>query len=175
MTFPRSPFLVLPLALLGTGLPAVGQSFEEAVRHNLAAAVEYCVRGGPGMQAWIDSFVAAGFGYSRRGDPGVEVYHRFQAPADTVSAEIYDGQMAPDCRVETAHLGVTEAIPLVGEMLARHFPGRFERGGIGPQTPCTGYIDRSRALPETITFTNASPEAACVEDGTTQIFVSSGP
>jgi len=173
MTRARPFTLALP-ALLAAA-PAPAQTFEEAVRHNLAAAVEYCVRGGTSMQGWVDSFVAAGFGYSRRGDPGFEVYHQFQAPADTVFAEIYDGQMAPDCRVQTKHLGVTEAITLVGEMLDRHFPGRFARGGLGAQTPCTGYIDRSRALPETIRFTNASEAAACVEDGTTQIFVSSGP
>lgn len=163
--------LAAAFAALLPPAPVMAQSFDEAVRSNLTLAVELCVHDILGTQPGLTGFRAAGFAYRMDGQPGQDVYHRFHAPADTVSSEIYEGQMAPHCAVRTAHLGLGEAIALVNTLLHERFPGKFRFAG-DAQNPCRGFVETAgRALPVEVLFGSANDSAGCVEDGTTRITI----
>lgn len=98
------------------------------MRANLLLAVQLCMNEG-NPDSVIATFTAAGFQYWRddRSQGGFrEIYHRFAAPADTVTAELYQGDIAPHCRVESRHIGPTATAQVLGPWLDQNFPGQFE-------------------------------------------------
>jgi hypothetical protein len=148
--------------------PAQAQSFDEAVRGNLALALQLCLMDTGSAQGTISAFTGAGFAYSTRGTPGRDVWHQFAAPADMVRAELYEGQMAPDCAVMSDHIGTTAAIPVVGALLNQLYPGRFAMEQTeGPG--CASFTDTSRAIPFVVSVRGGGEMQPCADTGTVHI------
>ena len=174
-------------ALLFSGLaalPASAQSFDEAVRQNLALGLDICLRNMPLVDPTRTRLSAAGFAYTPEPLGGGDMIHWYTAPADTLAVAIVAAQTAPECRVSTAHLGVTDAIALAGAYLTQHLPALgFTYGSLDnspPVTPetlgtrwefCTGYVGWNGQRPITLAFANDGNDPACIEDGTTQIVI----
>jgi hypothetical protein len=121
------PLPAVAAALLGPAA-ASAQSFEEAVRANLLLALQLCMIEDR-ANVVVAAFTAAGFQYWRddQSMPNfLNVYHRFHAPADTVSVELYEGDIAPHCRAESRHIGPTATAQMIGPWLEQTFPGQFE-------------------------------------------------
>lgn len=148
--------------------PASAQGFDDAVRANLALALQLCLTETGSAQATVSAFVGAGFAYSTRGTPGQDVWHQFAAPSDTVRAELYEGQMAPDCTVMSDHIGTTAAIPVVGAILNQLYPGRFAMEQTeGPG--CASFTDNSRAIPFVVSVRGGGEMQPCADTGTVHI------
>jgi hypothetical protein len=147
---------------------ASSQGFDDAVRANVALALQLCLMETGSAQATVSAFTGAGFAYSTRGTPGRDVWHQFAAPADTVRAELYEGQLAPDCAVMSDHIGTTAAIPVVGALLNQLYPGRFaleQTEGPG----CGSFTDTSRAIPFVVSVTGGGEMRPCADTGTVHI------
>ena len=157
------------LAVLGAGAqPALAQTFDEAVRGNIAIALQLCLMETGSAQATVNAFSAAGFAYSWRGTPGFDVYHQFAAPAETVTAELYEGQMAPNCDVMSDHIGTTAAVPVVGALLNQLYPGRFvleQSSGPG----CASFTDDAPAIPFIVSVRGRGEDRPCADIGTIHI------
>lgn len=174
--------LALTLSTASGVLPAAAQTFGDAVRSNIGLGLEMCIRHLPQVANTRTALATAGFSYEAELF-GNEVLHRYYAPSDTASVAVYEGQMAPDCRVESEHLGVTEAVAFVGTTLAQRFPGMFTYGNMENTAPitaknmggrwldCTGYVGWAGQRPITVSVANMGNDPACVEDGTAQIVV----
>ena len=163
---PALPTAALVLAIAAA--PAGAQSFDEAVRANLTLALQLCLAQTGSTQATVNAFAAAGFAYSWRGTPGVDIWHQFAAPAGTVTAELYDGQMAPNCDVMSNHIGTGAAVPLVGALLAQLYPGRFvmeQREG----PACASFTDTAPAIPFVVHVSGGGETRPCAETGTLHI------
>lgn len=143
-------------------------TFDEAVRANLAVALQLCLMDTGSAPATVSAFVGAGFAYSTRGTPGVDVWHQFAAPAATVTAELYEGQMAPDCAVMSDHIGTAAAIPVVGTLLNQLYPGRFafdQSEGPG----CASFTDYAPAIPFVVSVRGRGEDRPCADIGTIHI------
>ncbi|TCM88028.1 hypothetical protein [Rhodovulum steppense] len=171
-----SPCAALLAAAL-VGSPAVAQSYEEAVRANLALVLEICIQGSDALE-WAAAFQTAGFIPSQRVHPEYGPVPIFLAPADTVVTEIHDERFGSgSCIAQTRHMGLNEAIPFVGAFVTQRYagPGGFERDTHNPDNPCAGYLmPFSEHSAMWLSFDSADQPGACVEDGTARMTVS-GP
>ncbi|MGV6850389.1 MAG: hypothetical protein ACWA5A_18600 [Marinibacterium sp.] len=176
---------ILPALALFAGLIAPGlsraQTFDEAVRANLALGIEICAAHAGNPDAAMARLRAAGFSYDGFDGDAADATHRFAAPADTMQVLVYSGQMAPDCSVETAHMGVTQAVAFIGTVLNQRFPGRFglapsvvAPGGPGSaEAACGAYVDlQGGQIPLTISVSTWGDRyrASCLENGTTRFY-----
>jgi hypothetical protein len=168
-----------PLLLLAGLAPAASQSFEEAVRSNLSVGAQLCLSGGSDMQAWANSFRAAGFAERvERSSGNSDTTHHFTAPADTASVELYYGEMPEHCVARTRHLGVTGASEVLDALLPRLYPGYARivaQGGVdsatGQPAICVRYEDPTNPIGHVVGVTSDAGEG-CVEDGTSTIYSS---
>ena len=128
----RRLFSLLAAACLASS-PVTGQSFDEAVHSNTWLATDLC------LQVMLDRvspravFGAAGF-VLRSEHRGVNEYgvdrgfsHYFDAPADTVKAEVPDlDQMSGLCSVTTTHL----VEPLFAQVIQQAVLNRYPQAEI---------------------------------------------
>ncbi len=154
------------IALACTSPSAQAQTFEEAVRHNLAAGVEFCARLMPDVQQTVGALVQAGFQYRAEGDR-FETRHLLTAPAETARVTVVAGQTAPECFVESAHLNQSAAAQVVQETIGRLFPGRFQ--AIGTQTGCARFDETNKPVPLSIYVDDGDDTPACTDTGRTRI------
>ena len=139
--------------------PAHAQSFDEAVRQNVALAVSICAQHVGEPTRARTALEAAGFAYGGFDGSLDDATHRYTAPAGTAEVLVYQGQMAPDCRIETQHLGPTDAGRIAGGVLQGVMPGRFTPTA----TYCPGYTEPGRQLPQTISVTDLGNAGSCNE------------
>lgn len=165
-------------------LPAGAQSFDAAVRANVALAIELCLRNMPLVDEARAAFAEAGFTHTIEDFGGGEVIHWYAAPADTANVAIVPGGPATECRVTTGHMGVTEAVAFAGAVAQDRFPAMNYAYGTMENTPaitaqnmgdrwqpCTGWIGWNGQQPSYISIANAGNDPACIEDGTSQIVI----
>ncbi|NJN06266.1 MAG: hypothetical protein HC814_07750 [Rhodobacteraceae bacterium] len=111
------------LALACAAQPSSAQTFEEAVWANASLAVQLCNAGqaqGPVRAAW---FRDAGFTENvERSSVNSDTTHRFEAPAGTVTVELYYGEMPEHCAVRTSHMGVSRGSALLDALIPGLFP-----------------------------------------------------
>jgi hypothetical protein len=172
------------VALAWGAAGASAQTMDEAVRGNAILALSLCLSTVPDQTALNNAFTAAGFAYTPEDWGGGEIHHWFEAPANTVGVMVQGQGREGFCRISTNHMGVTAAVPFVGEALNSLYPGMFTYGemeGGPPRTPqnagtewgdCTGYIGWSGQRPIVVSIGNAGQDPNCAEDGTSQIMVS---
>lgn len=170
--------------LLAVPLSASSQSFDDAVRANLALGIELCVRGVPDATTLKSSLGSAGYVPTVERFGNTETLHHFAAPANTAVVTVFEGQLPADCRISSSHMGVAEAVAFTGEVLEARFPGVFTYGNMENTPPvtvetlgtrwemCTGYIGWAGQRPIYVTLGNAGQDPACIADGTTQILIS---
>lgn len=167
----RAALLTVTLAM-----PAAAQSFEEAVRANVALGVRLCaVEAGGNFALWTSRFRAAGFAERVEQSGGMTI-HRFTAPAGTARVDLSYGQLPAECRVHSDHLGVTGASALLDEIAPGLYPTyrRVETGGApdpatGRPALCVRYEDPSSPIPHTIGAWPGGQAQGCVENGTSVI------
>ncbi|MBC56255.1 MAG: hypothetical protein CL814_04905 [Confluentimicrobium sp.] len=167
------------LGMVFAAASVAAQSHEEAARANVAIAVELCSASYPSSEAWLGAFRAAGFAERVENLGNGDLNHHFTAPADTASAVIYLGQMAPDCTVTTRYMGVTETSQMIGAMLEQRSPGKYLRSDLpgstaapADQSPvCAVFTERGVELPELIAISSARGDNICIEDGTSRIYI----
>ena len=163
-----------------TAAPASAQSFEEAVRINAAVALELCLSGGRDMAAWAARFRAAGFSERvERSTSNSDTTHIFTAPADTVGVVLYYGEMPEYCSVESDHLAVTAASPVLDEVVPRLYPGYVRLVDEGPVDPATGapaqcvrYEDPTNPIGHVVGVTAGGDAGACIDNGTALFYSS---
>lgn len=165
--------------LLGTAVQpqhAAAQSFEDAVRANLALALSLCVSPTSGPQK-AAQFRAAGFGESVERASNGDTTHTFTAPAATVVVEHYYGQTPEACSVRTAHLGVTAASQVLDGLIPQRFPTYVRRVDQGPVNPSTGlpalcarYEDPTSPIGRVIGVVPAGNQQGCVDNGSSAFY-----
>ena len=117
------------LLVLLAALPAHGQSFDEAVRANVALATRTCITAMFSRTPPEALFLQAGFTY-RGVDRGVNDFgvrlgtsHYFDAPADTAKAEVPNiGAPAGLCTVTTTHMLEVPFAALVAQTVLSQDP-----------------------------------------------------
>jgi hypothetical protein len=169
------PAIIASVAVLFPG-PASTQTFAEAARANLALAVELCLRPGTANQQRVANFRAAGFAEQVESSLGDTVHH-FSAPADTVKAEFYYGQMPEECTVTSNHVGVTDASAILDRIVPQLYPGYIRNVVQGPLSSTTGraaicvsYQQPNSPIPHVIGVTAARTADTCTDDGTSRIY-----
>lgn len=127
--------VALLLTLLVAAVTARAQSFEDAVRANIALATRTCVTAMFAGTPAETLFVPAGFAY-RGVDRGTNDYgvdlgtgHYFDAPAGTAKVEVPAiGQHPGLCTVTTTHLQETPFAALIAAVLLDQYPGMQTTG-----------------------------------------------
>ena len=139
--------------------PAPAQSFDRAVKINLALAIRLCTQRVGRVDNRVGMFRAAGFSERvDRSNTNSDTTHYFNAPAETkFSIELYYGEMPEECVVSTRFLGVTEASKALDYVMGKLNSGyvrRVTHGQIDPDTGqpavCVRYEDPANAIGEVI-------------------------
>jgi len=158
------------LLALGSGTPAKAQSFDDAVRGNAALAFKLCLSGGNDMEAWAQTFYAAGFtGRVDRSTTNSDTTHYLSAPADTVQVELYYGEQPDYCSVTTQHMGVTEAAKVLDLVVPQLYPGYTRQHNPGG---CPAYIDPTNPIGHIVGVLPLSDATGCPDDGTSRFYSS---
>lgn len=144
-------------------------AFAQAVRMNLGLALRLCIEADGNIPSAVAAFRQAGFDYRPMPEANGDVWHRFFAPAETVRAEMLQGQMAPSCDIHTNHLPPQKAGPLVGSMLDQAAPGRFHAATTPPGT-CAVYEDNG-PLPLVVSVGATDGTSGCAALGSTIISI----
>lgn len=148
-------------ALLFTALaaPAHAQSFDEAVRQNVALAVSICARHVGDPPQALSALTTAGFAFLGTEGPANDETYIYEAPAGTATIRVYYGQMAPDCQVETRHLGPAETGAIVGGVLQGVLPGKF-----APRpAECPVWSEIGRQIPFEVGVSDRGNGGGCAE------------
>jgi hypothetical protein len=173
---------------LGLGLTALlvlaaaasagrAQTFEEAVRANVALAIQLCMQ--PGLQGpqRAGTFRTAGFAERVEAFGNGDTTHYFSAPAETASVELYYGNMPEECRVMSGHMGVTGASALLDRIIPPLYPGYVrivEQGPIDPATgqpaTCVRYQQPNSQIPHVIGVIPGNGADGCIANGTSTVF-----
>lgn len=144
-------------------------TFDQAVRANLGLALRLCIRADGSIPVAVASFQQAGFSYQPMSEQNGDVWHRFFGPAETVRAEMLQGQMAPSCDVYTNHLPPRDVAPLVGSLLVQALPGRFRPAPA--EGACAIFTDNATPLPTLVTVGAVDGTAGCAALGSTIVSV----
>lgn len=162
-------------------VPAMAQSFDEAVWTNTSIAVQLCLQPTRDLNAWANSFRSSGFSETVVRDNN-DTTHRFSAPADTVTVELYYGNLPDHCHVETRHLGVTGLSQMLDTIVPRLFPSYVRIANQGAVDPATGqpalcvrYEDPANPIGHVVgaaTLDPAPNQTGCVDNGTSTLFSS---
>lgn len=162
--------LAFLIALTFAG-PATAQSFEEAVRGNLALALKLCLsQNGRAGDVWAQDFYAAGFtGRVDRSTVNSDTTHYFTAPAGTVEIELYYGETPDYCGVSSNHLGVSGAAEILDKVVPVTRPGYVRKEVPGQGVTCVTYEDPSTPIGALIGY-NSMLEGDCIDDGTIFFF-----
>ncbi|MGC9420546.1 MAG: hypothetical protein ACP5EN_16405 [Rhodovulum sp.] len=171
--------VALACAALALAAPAKAQTFEEAVRENMALGLRLCLSGGSDMQAWANMFRAAGFAERvERSSGNSDTTHFFTAPAGTAEVELYYGELPEHCVVRTDHMGVTDASALLDQIVPQIYPGFVRRIDQGPPNPATGqpaicvrYEDPANPI-GLVVGVSTPVTGGCTEDGRSQFYQS---
>ncbi len=160
--------LLLALAS-GPTQAQTASSFDEAVRINTALGIELCARHMSQVQNTVNALANARFTYSSEAN-AAETRHLFEAPSGTVRVTVIQGQTAPECFVNTTHMGLTAAVPFLGAVLNQRFPGRFvpDRTGIA----CISYQEAGVIGLSIVAVPSLSGPGGCLETGETIFIIS---
>lgn len=165
------------LILAAAASAARAQTFEDAVRANMALAIQLCMQ--PGLQGpqRAQTFRAAGFAERVEAFGNGDTTHFFAAPADTASVELYYGNMPEDCRVTSGHMSVTAASALLDRIIPGLYPGYLrtvEQGPIDPATgqpaTCVRYQQPGSQIPHVIGVIAGDGTEGCIANGTSTVF-----
>ena len=175
--------LAFGCALLGATFAAYkanAQTFDEAVRMNVALALQLCNTPGWNGNLRASQFRAAGF--SERVDRSTvnsDTTHFFNAPADTVSVEFYYGEMPEHCIVTSNHLSASDASAVLDSVIPRLYPGflrKVQQGAINPATgrsaQCVTYEDPTNPIGLIIGVGAGNNATGCVDNGSSVFFSS---
>lgn len=166
---PAAPAQAAP-ATATPAAPASGTpTFDQAVRTNLGLALRLCINADGNIPAAVTAFGQAGFVYQPMPEQNGDVWHRFFAPAETVRAEMLQGQTAPSCDVYTNHLPPRDVAPLVGSLLEQAMPGRFRPAPA--EGACAIFTDTATPLPTLVTIGAVDGTAGCATLGSTIVSV----
>lgn len=124
------------------------------------------------IPAAVTAFGQAGFSHQPTAEQNGDVWHRFFAPADTVRAEMLQGQTAPSCDVYTNYLPPRDAAPLVGSLLEQAMPGRFRPAPA--DGACAIFTDNATPLPTLVTVGAVDGTAGCAALGSSIVSVFKG-
>ena len=154
------------LALVAGLASARSQTIEEAARANVLLGVNLCLTSGQNLHANLS---AAGFAHSIDSQSAVETDHRYSAPAGTAAVLVNEGEAAGSCTVVTQHLGIEDAVQLVGAYLNQAQPGRFnpvQRSA----PPCLSYEDNA-PIPLAVAVWTGDDSGACQQTGQVRISI----
>lgn len=180
----QSLCLTLTLLAAASAAPAAAQSFEQAVRQNLATAIEHCLRTLPNGPVLLNTLTLNGFGTGLKDDFGNgETMHRFYAPAET--AEIWVKNSSGNgahCFISSNHISASATVALIGEVLEARFPGKFTAGEpdggrtVTVDNPrsnrlCTGYFGDAGNGSFAIHVGADTIDPTCRDDGTVAITI----
>lgn len=168
--------IAMALALVGA-TPAAAQTAEEALRTNTAVALNLCISSFPSIEANLAAFRTAGFSETvERSSGNSDTTHTFTGPNGMVVAELYYGEMAPDCRVRT-QMGVTAASEVLDWIVPQVRPGYAREVTLGAPDPATGrpaecvrYVEQGRAIPFVIGVGADTQSVECAETGASVLF-----
>ncbi|MDW3225111.1 MAG: hypothetical protein R8G34_19855 [Paracoccaceae bacterium] len=163
--------------------PLTAQSFDEAVWTNTSIAVQLCLQEHPSGAARAGAFRASGFAETvERSTTNADTTHVFTAPAQTVTAELYYGEMPQHCFVETRHLGVTGMSQMLDAIIPRLFPSYVriaDQGAVDPATGqpalCVRYEDPANPIGHVVGAATLDPtpnQTGCVDNGTSSLYSS---
>ena len=156
--------IALLLAALAT--PASGQSFDEAVRQNVALAISICAQHLGNPPQALSALTTAGFAFQGTEGPANDETYIYQAPAGTATVRVYYGQTAPDCQIETRHLGPADAGAIVGGVLQGVLPGKF---ALRP-AQCPVWSEVGRQIPFEIGVSDRGNGGGCAEGDGARIY-----
>lgn len=157
---------------------AQAQTVEEAARTNLALAAQLCIQPGVQPEQKVTMFQQAGFEY--RVDPpqgNSDTTYYFTAPAGTVEAQLYFGEMPSDCFATSPYVGVTAASAILDQLMPTFYP-TYQRmvtqGAVDPATGqpavCVRYEQPGTQIPHVIGVAPNGDAQTCMENGTSRIF-----
>lgn len=152
------------LALVAGLASARSQTIEEAARANVLLGVNLCLTSGQNLHANLS---AAGFAHSIDSQSAVATEHRYSAPAGTAAVLVNEGEAAGSCTVVTRHLGIEEAVTLVGAYLNQTQPGRFNPVQ-RTAPPCLSYEDNA-PIPLAVAVWTGDDTGACRQTGQVRI------
>ena len=169
---------VLALVSVLSVAPATAMTLEEAARTNLALAVSLCLAPAQDGPTRAAAFRAAGFAERvDRSAVNSDTTHFFTAPADTVTVELYYGEMPQDCRAKTGVLGVSEASRVIDQIVPQLYPQYQRKALQGPTNPATGqpalcvrYEQPGTEIPHVVGVSPGQDAAGCIENGTSVVF-----
>ncbi|WP_298914650.1 hypothetical protein [uncultured Roseobacter sp.] len=167
---------VLGLGALGFALslasPTSAQSFEEAVWTNASLALQFCLSGFAAPEDRASWFRDAGFAEQvSRSQVNSDTTHFFSAPADTVSVELYYGEMPEHCIVTSDHMGVARGSALLDALIPQILPGYLRRTVAGAGANCVTYEDPTNPIGQIVGVV-ARGDLGCVENGTVRFYSS---
>lgn len=173
---PVAPVLLLVSALCAA--PATAMTLEEAARTNLALAVSLCLAPAQDGPTRAAAFRTAGFAERvDRSAVNSDTTHYFNAPAETVTVELYYGEMPQDCRAKTGVLGVSEASRVLDQIVPQVYPQYQRKALQGPTDPATGqpalcvrYEQPGTEIPHVVGVIPGQNAAGCIENGTSVVF-----
>lgn len=165
---------------LSLATPALPQSFEQAVEDNMRLGLRLCLLDAPGHEAWAQAFRDAGFAEQvERSSVNSDTTHTFTGPADTVSIELYYGEMPEFCSPSSTHLGVAGANAILDAVVPARYPGYVRFVTTGPVDPATGqpvecvrYEDPTNPIGHVVGVISLDGEAGCVANGTSRFYSS---
>jgi hypothetical protein len=148
------------------------QSFDDAVWANASLALQLCIAGTAPGEVRAQWFRNAGFTETVMRTPGnSDTTHTFTAPSDTVSVELYYGEMPEHCIVSSAHMGVARAGALLDALIPQIFPGYARSPIDGDGAQCVRYIDPTNPIGHVVGVISMSTQT-CAENGTVQFYSS---
>lgn len=167
---------VICAALMLAPMPAATMTVQEAAQINMQLAASICFRPG-NPNATVNAFRAAGFTETVERSPvNSDTNFTFRAPAETVVAKFYYGEMPDDCSVSSQFASVTVASTILDQLIPQYYPGFLRKvvtGPVNPQTGqaayCVSYEDPTN--PIGLFFGVGSQNSqGCVDDGTSVLF-----
>lgn len=168
----RWPCLYALVGAVALAPAASAQSFEDAVWANASLAVQLCIAGTAPPQVRADWLRNAGFTETvSRSQVNSDTTHMFTAPSDTVSVELYYGEMPDHCIVSSAHMGVTRAGALLDALIPQIFPGYTRTLIAGEGTSCVRFVDPTNPIGHMVGVI-AQDTQTCVENGSVQFYSS---
>lgn len=162
------------LAVIAIGAPAGAQTFDEAVQANFELGIRLCLGGGADYDAWAARFRAAGFEERvERSSLNSDTTHHFTAPADTVSAELYYGELPEHCTVSSTHMGVTAASAVLDRIVPAIYPSYTRHVSQSADGAiCARYEDPTNPIGHVVGITPTGDGGGCAEDGTSRFYSS---
>ncbi|MBF9029001.1 hypothetical protein HKCCE3408_01215 [Rhodobacterales bacterium HKCCE3408] len=173
-------WVAFPIALVAAGPAfAQAQSFDEAVRTNVAVAVDVCLRVMTERLVPSETIPPAGFSYravdnqATYGGAAQGFTHYYDAPGDTVRIRVIDPDaFRGSCHVETTHLGVDATAAIVESVVAYRRPdAQRQMTGNEAAAMCEIWTIQTGSDAPVAVYMNSGTQGArgCPEDGTARV------